>query len=311
MNTTDTINLEDIEFINSFVFPLHTNLDKKLLMYLTIGGQQYGSPEDMPPNTIQQTEFPEELMGNYEMFYGFHFDYEFHRGLPFFIDNSYSIIKMDFFTFVFKQNKYHLFINRYVNFEKNVWEELCKIFPVLLNLYQRNNINLVIASYCGDLSIEELILRTKVPNELLIQDKVAFIPGGCGYYKYKLFNIDNKIYCPFITLLNPDIIINGGVKDYMIENYSKSECEYTHRFVYYLYYMLMRENSDEYIKKVYGHSDIYKLYLDGKENLYQELLKLNAIFNIKYEELINYILSDSYPDNEVKRKVSILKEKSL
>jgi hypothetical protein len=310
MNNTDTVSLSDIEFINSFVFPLHTNLDKKILMYITIGGQQYGTPEEMPPNTIRQTEFPEELMEKYEMFYGFHFDYEFHRGLPFFIDNTYSIMKMDFFTFAFKENRYHLFVEKYVNFERNVWEELCRIFPVILNLYQNDNMNLVIGSYCGDLSIEELILRTKVPKELLIQDKVAFIPGGCGYYKYKLLNIDNKIYSPFITLLNLDNI-NGIVKDYLIENYSRNECEYIHRFVYYLYYMLMKENDDNTIKKLYSHNDIYKLYLDGKEDLYQELLKLNAVFNIKYEELINFIISPHYPDNEVKRKVSLLREKFL
>lgn len=311
MNTTDTISNEDIEYINSFVLPLHSNLNRKILLYITIGGQQYGSIDDFPNDIIKQTEFPEELLDKYQMFYGFHFDYEFHRGLPFFIDESYNIIKMDFFTFVFRDNQYHLFINKYVNFERNVWEELCRIFPVILNLYINNNTNLVIASYCGDLSIEELILRTKVPNELLVQDKVAFIPGGCGIYKYKLLNIGNKIYCPFITLFNPEIIINDIIKDYLIENYSRKECEYVHRFVYYLYYMLMRENDDEYIKRLYGHSDIYKLYLDGKENLYQELLRLNAIFNIKYEELINFILSDGYPNNEVKRKVGILKEKFL
>jgi hypothetical protein len=311
MNTTDTISNEDIDYINSFVLPLHSNLNKRILLYITIGGQQYGSIEEFPNDTIKQTEFPEELMGNYEMFYGFHFDYEFHRGLPFFIDNSYNIVKMDFFTFVFKENQYHIFIEKYVNFERNVWEELCRIFPVILNIYESSNINLVIASYCGDLSVEELILRTKVPKELLINDKVVFIPGGCGYFKYKLLNINDKIYCPFITMFNPEMEMSNELISYLNENYSIKECEYIHRFVYYLYYMLMRENDDEYIKRLYGHSDIYKLYLDGKDNLYQEVLRLNAIFNIKYENLINFILSPYYPNNEVKRKVGILREKFL
>jgi hypothetical protein len=309
MNTTDTVTISDIEFINSFVFPIHHNIDKKTLLYITIGSQQYGTIDEYPADTIKQSEFPEELTGNYEMLYGFHFDYEFHRGLPFFIDGSYSIMRMDFFTFVFKENQYHLFVNKYVNFERNVWEELCRIFPVFLNLYQQNNFNLVIASYCGHLSIEELILKIQIPKELLVNDKVAFIPGGCGYYKYKLLNINDRIYSPFITLINTNM--NGEIVEYLNQNYNTNECEYTHRFVYNLYYMLMREESDEYIKRLYSHFDIYKLYLEGKDNLYQELLKLNAMFNIKYEELIRFILSDYYPNNEIKRKVGILREKYL
>jgi hypothetical protein len=301
---TDTISLDDIEFINSFVIPIYDKLDKKVLFYITFGGQQLYESE------MKQTEFPESIMNNYDFCFGFHFDYMFNEGLPFFIDNSYTIHKMDFFTFVVKDNHYHLFVNKYMNFERNVWEELCRIFPVILNIYQQNNINLVIASYCGHLSIEEMIVITNIPKDLIMENKVAFIPGGCGCYKYNLLNIHNKIYSPFITMFNNEEL-DENINRYLIENYSYVDCEYIQRFVYYLYYLLMKENNDEFITRLYGHSDFYKLYLKGKDNLYQELQRLNALFNIKYQRLIEHILSDYYPNNEVKRKVGLLREKFL
>lgn len=304
MNTTDTITLDDIEFINSFVIPIYKNINKKTLLYITFGGQQLDETE------LKQTEFPESVMNNYDLCFGFHFDYMFNEGLPFFIDDSYTIHKMDFFTFVVKDNQYHIYVNKYINFERNVWEELCRIFPVILNIYQQNNFNLIIASYCGDLSIEELIIRSKVPKDLIVDNKVAFIPGGCGYYKYNLLNINNKIYSPFITMFNMEEL-NEDINNFLIENYSLNECEYIHRFIYYLYYMLMKEKDDEFITRLYRHCEIFKLYLEGKDNLYQELLRLNAMFNIKYQRLIEHIISDYYPSNEIKRKVGILREKFL